>query len=39
MVFVKCQGNQFKIDGEIAKNHEILDDHFKFDVKSGVFYH
>ena len=28
MAFAKFQGNRFKIDGEIAKIHAILVDHF-----------
>ena len=31
MAFAKFQGNQFKIDGEIAEYHAILVDHFEFD--------
>ena len=31
MASAKFQGNRFKIDREIAENHAILVDHFKFD--------
>ena len=40
MASAKFQGNRFKIDREIAKNHAILVDHFKFDGeynKSEIF--
>ena len=36
MAFAKFQGNGFKIDGEIAKIHAMLLDHFKFDGKFGL---
>ena len=33
MASAKFQGNGFKIDGGIAKNHAILVDPFQFDVE------
>ena len=37
MASAKFQGNRFKIDGEIAENHAILVDHFKFDGEYRLF--
>ena len=31
MAFANFEVNWFRIDGEIAENHAILVDHFKFD--------
>ena len=31
MAFAKFEGNRLRIDGEIAENHAILVEHFKFD--------
>ena len=36
MAFVKFEWNQFIIDGEIAKKHMILADHFLFDGEYSV---
>ena len=37
MAFAKFQGNQFKIDGIIGKNHAILVDQFYWDFGYIVY--